>query len=265
MTQHVNMDYFQVMNKKQASRSRAHNFRYWGVVQRYVTIPDQSGRLLDDYYNIFLSGFKKSAVMASEQVSLTHKRLLVEYNLQTRWTDRISIQDRIMFLESGRVQYNRSNLLCVQTLRDKTGRREYLDLRCSDGAYCGQAGVQPVDDNVLVFKPVGSNPATVISAISDSNSGLGDYAMKNLTIGRPDLVMVGSDYRNHYMVSPADSNRPMVVTPNTINKVSAFVNNQEYEWIQAVIPEKDLFIYQAPVNMPLDSTKTDLLYMVFTN
>ena len=255
------------MNRKQGVRSRAHNFRFYGIIQTYETLNDSSGRLLDDFYNQSIGAFAKSAVMAKEQVGLTEKRLTVQYNLQTRWTDKIKIGDRVLFIESNRLNYDRSHLLLINTYRDKTGRKEYLDLRCTDGAYCAQAGVQPPSDNLLIFKVkgLGVTPAALIQTFADFTGSFSDYIMQNLSSGRPDLVMVGDGYKNNFMIKPDESDRPTLITPNTITAVKGTINNTEYNFEQTAIPGFPLFIYQAPADLPIDRNKTELILLVFTS
>ena len=250
------------MSRKDSQRRRGHNFRYVALHQKYVTVTSPGGRQLDDYQNapnnpVFC---EKSAVLSQDMIALAQKRISVEYNVQTRFSTNFNLLDRLIFLESGRTTYDHTSILAVESLRDKSGRKEYLNLRCKDSAYAGQVAVQPATDNFLVVKMFDFNIQNI------ENSELPDLTAMafNMGFGPADLVMFGSDYKNHFLIEAGASQRPAVLVPDSINAVKDISTGQDTAFQEVAVPGKDfLKIFQAPVGLIADPTKDQLLELVY--
>ena len=254
------------MNRKQGIRSRAHNFRFYALHQGYVTIQGQGGKIWDDYYSkgpgfVFCD---KKAVMAQDMVNLTQKRLKTEYNVTCRYGDDFRIQDRLLFIESDRVNYSREFMLCVTSYRDKTGRSEYLDLRCEAGIYAGQAGVQTPEDNLLIVKL--PNTEGIIDKLDNLVGSLADYIIRDPDLNRADLVMVGPDYINNFLIRAGESGtgQPGVIVPDTINNVVGKVAGVDYQFVATVITDKPIKVFEAPPSLAIDSNENVLIELTLT-
>ena len=246
------------MSRKDSQRRRGHNFRYVALHQKYVS-DNSDGILKSDYQNasnnpVFCD---KRAVLSQDLIAIGKKRVSVEFNVQTRFSTNFNLLDRLIFLETDRENYTADHLLAIQTMRDKSGRREYLDIKAESGAYAGQVGVQPVFDNLLTIKMTAFN----IRSIQNAEGSLADMALA-LAFGPADLILRGSTYKNPFLMQPGEGARPAVLVPSSVASVKATLDRQEHNFAEIAVPDKPLKVFQAPAGVG-DDTKIQQWELVY--
>ena len=142
------------------------DLRYSCLLQKRIQRELDSGSIFEDYENIEFSFCSKDALKSFEINMLDAIRISADFRCSFRWRDDLSEGDRILFLDDFVTKLSGADLLKVQSYKDKTGRKERLDVICASGAFAGPAPVNPA--NAVVVKSFYTTAESLEAEFSDN-------------------------------------------------------------------------------------------------
>ena len=193
------------MKNKATLRKRGfNNFRYYPSFQKLVSNIISNGSTFDDYQSHGFMPCTKDAVSAHQSAFEASRKITGDYKLRTRYGYPIDINDRLLFIDNIVETIKKENMLKVESFVDKDGRREYLDLMCSQGAYIGPAPSNPEKDNTLIFK----------AALSTAElTNIADLVFDDLIEDdniHADVIIKGSKKENNFYVNPIEAKDALI-------------------------------------------------------
>ena len=187
-----------------------------------------AGGIFEDFVNGGLIYCTKDSLKSMEASLLSSQRIEANFKVETRYSDRFSVRDRLLFnIEKGRTGLKHEEILGISNFSDPTGRREYLKMYALSGAYAGQAPVQPEENNRLLVKGVFTS-----DDLGNAYNSLSDELP--ITGFNYDLFVVGGSENNYIATNehPSDSVFPVIATYAQLTTLKGKVGETEITFTQ---------------------------------
>ena len=149
-----------MLNKQmqQMRRRRVkNNLRYVAYWQSLKQLTKPDGSLLDDYVNKGIVYCNKIGLSSMEVFNTESDLIEGSYKVVCRkQTEDFDVSDRLLFLKDSDFTTNKvlsdDQILRVESIIDKTGRGERLNINCRSGVFVGKAPVEPRSLKNVIFK-----------------------------------------------------------------------------------------------------------------
>ena len=149
-----------MLNKQmqQMRRRRVrNNLRYVAYWQSLKQLTKPDGSLLDDYVNKGIVYCNKIGLSSMEVFNTESDLIEGMYKVVCRkQTEDFDVSDRLLFLKDSDFTTNKvlsdDQILRVESIIDKTGRGERLNINCRSGVFVGKAPVEPRSLKNVIFK-----------------------------------------------------------------------------------------------------------------
>ena len=223
------------MPNKKTARKRAFNrFRLYPIAQKYVQKTTDTGQIQDDYINhspAFLPCDKTS--FRSQEKKIMHtERIITQFKVMIRYCEFLGLQDRLLFLSENKTRYGPDDILRINAMHDRTGRKEYLELYCSRGEYAGQASFQP-QQSLLAIKSTSPSKQALSQKITDLLTQKDDF-VGLAALGNPDLIIPGIGNKFGLLAT----GQPFIITPPEITQIQAIIGADQHDFTSEEIMGK---------------------------
>ena len=149
-----------MLNKQmqQMRRRRVrNNLRYVAYWQSLKQLTKPDGSLLSDYINKGIVYCNKIGLSSMEVFNTESDLIEGMYKVVCRkQTEDFDVSDRLLFLKDSDFTTNKvlsdDQILRVESIIDKTGRGERLNINCRSGVFVGKAPVEPRSLKNVIFK-----------------------------------------------------------------------------------------------------------------